>query len=137
MGGLYDSRDEMKRLYIFCMLLLLVSACSGEGERKPGAKLSGKTVFFNRTMGGCDVCHRISEKKFVGPGLAGISQRASRNWLKKWLKDPQKVWKENEPETAAMKKRIGEESKSKPGMRLIRPLRDEEIDALVEYLSTL
>jgi len=119
------------------MLPFLVSACSGGGGIKPGAKLSGKTVFFNRTMGGCDVCHRISEKKFVGPGLAGISKRFSRNWLKKWLKNPKEVWKENDPETAAMKKRLGEESKSKPGMRLIRSLTNEEIDALVEYLSTL
>jgi cytochrome c2 len=119
------------------MLPFLVFACSGEVAREPGAKLSGKTVFFNRTMGGCDVCHRISEKKFVGPGLAGISKRVSGNWLKKWLKNPKEVWKENDPETAAMKKRLGEESKSKPGMRLIRPLTNEEIDALVKYLSTL
>jgi len=127
----------MKRLYILFMLPFLVFACSGGGAREPGAELSGKTVFFNRTMGGCDVCHRISEKKFVGPGLAGISKRVSRSWLKKWLKNPKEVWKENDPETAAMKKRLGEESKSKPGMRLIRSLTNEEIDALVEYLSTL
>jgi cytochrome c2 len=37
----------------------------------------------------CATCHRIDDKKMVGPGLAGIEDRApSREWLVKWVQGP-------------------------------------------------
>ncbi|MGB1316719.1 MAG: c-type cytochrome [Flavobacteriales bacterium] len=37
----------------------------------------------------CATCHRIDDKKMVGPGLAGIEDRApDREWIIKWVKGP-------------------------------------------------
>ena len=37
----------------------------------------------------CATCHRIDDKKMVGPGLAGIEERApSVEWIIKWVKGP-------------------------------------------------
>jgi len=37
----------------------------------------------------CSSCHRIDDQKVVGPGLAGIEDRApSREWIVKWVQDP-------------------------------------------------
>jgi len=123
----------------FVVLLAFVSvftACSG-GVKHPVSDPSGKQLFFSRTRGGCAVCHKITEKKFVGPGLAGVSKKHSDEWLTAWIKDPRTVWSENNPETVKMKKRLGKEDKELPGMKLLKPLSDREANALVKYLKTL
>lgn len=62
---------------LFSSLILLASfsASAQDGEK-----------LFKQN---CATCHRIDDKKMVGPGLAGIEDRApGREWLVKWVQGP-------------------------------------------------
>lgn len=72
----------------------------------------------------CKACHKITAKKGVGPGMAGVLGRETANngtmdkaGLTTWLKDP---------------KAVNPKSKM-PNLKL----KDDDINALVDYLSTL
>jgi nitrite reductase (NO-forming) len=51
----------------------------------PALAKKGKSVFVNK---GCGACHSIGKGKMAGPDLAGVTERRSHDWLKRWLKDP-------------------------------------------------
>ncbi|MBI5179315.1 MAG: cytochrome c [Nitrospinae bacterium] len=123
----------MMKTWHLLLVVFLFAACSQSTEVE--FKRDGKSLYYN--FGGCANCHRTNDQKLVGPGLAGVSKIHTEAWLKKWLKDPKKTWEENDAETQEMRKRLGEEKKSSPGMKLMHPLEDEEVDGLVEFLKTL
>lgn len=126
----------MKTKYIFIVLIIaMTTACSEYFPTGPSS--GGKTIFNTRTMGGCAVCHKTTSKKLVGPGLAGVSKLHTEPWMRRWLKNPQKVWEENDPETAAMKKRLGKENRSKTAMKMVKQLSDPDIEELIKYMKSL
>ena len=43
----------------------------------------------------CTACHKIS-KRFVGPGLKGITERRTPEWIMNMILDPELMVKENE-----------------------------------------
>jgi len=45
----------------------------------------GEALYLDR---GCSQCHTIGRGRRVGPDLAGLSARRSRDWLLRWLADP-------------------------------------------------
>ena len=47
----------------------------------------GKLAFESK----CLACHSIGQGKKLGPDLAGVSKRRSEAWLKRWLKEPEKM----------------------------------------------
>jgi len=126
--------------FIFGAALGLLQGCSGESITTltgSGIGQGGKSLFFSRTKGGCSVCHKVSSKELVGPGLAGISRRHTREWLVKWIADPGQTWRENGLETRGMKKRLRKEIQAETKMKLLNPLNREEVEAIVDYLTTL
>ena len=86
----------------------------------------------------CKACHKISGKKKVGPGMADISKRPgiTKEWAKKWLENPQKVWEENKGYTVTMKKALKKTKKKRTAMKLKGKFKvnPEDIDPLVEYI---
>jgi cytochrome c2 len=117
-----------------------VPGCSGESITTmtgSGIGQGGRSLFFSRTKGGCSVCHKVTPRDLVGPGLAGVSRRHSREWLVKWVTDPAQTWRENGLETRGMKKRLRKEIQAETKMKLLNPLTGEEIEAIVDYLTTL
>lgn len=95
----------------------------------------GKELFDGPA--GCAMCHRDGSKKFVGPGLAGTAKLHSDEWLARWLANPQKTWDENDPETQAMKKRLGKQNEPRTAMKRKKFLSEEEVRQVVAYLKTL
>ena len=68
-----------------CFMLLLSMGCrSGDPEK-------GKVLFQGR---GCSYCHTIGKGKRQGPDLKNVANRYDREDLKKWLADPEIVYKE-------------------------------------------
>lgn len=102
-----------------------------------GDAAAGKSLFNNKKKGGCKTCHKITAKKLVGPGLIGVMGRHSEAWIRKWVDNPQKVWEENDTETAEMKKLLKREGKKKTRMKPKGKLSGADIDILVAYLKTL
>lgn len=86
--------------------------------------------------GKCKTCHNVTDKKKVGPGLAGILTRAPEAWVASFLKDPAGVWKANEGYTATLKTATKAASKPNPTHKT-PPLTDQQIADLIAYLKTL
>lgn len=85
----------------------------------------------------CKNCHNITEKKKVGPGLKGVSKRASDDWVKAWLENSKAVWTANEGYTRTLKKVMKKESKPKPTHKVKKKLTEQEIKDLMDYMKTL
>lgn len=94
----------------------------------------GKGLFEG--AGKCKTCHKTDATKLVGPGLAGVKDRHTEGWLKKWIGGPQAVWDANDSEVAELKKRVGKEGKPKTAMAPGK-LTDAEIDDVIAFLKTL
>lgn len=63
-------------LILFSMLITLqVSASVGED------------IFKSK----CFTCHTATDKVIVGPGLGGVGERRSAEWLTKWIHNPQEL----------------------------------------------
>jgi mono/diheme cytochrome c family protein len=48
----------------------------------------GEEIFENR----CKICHELSTQAKVGPGLLGVTERRSREWLIQFIQNPQTLW---------------------------------------------
>ena len=51
------------------------------------AAVAGKLAFESK----CLACHSIGQGKKLGPDLADVTRRRSDDWLKRWLKAPEKM----------------------------------------------
>jgi cytochrome c2 len=131
------------RKYLGGMLALVMTLTFALANVAMAGDAANGEKIFNDKKKKCKTCHNISEKKKVGPGLAGVSKRHSDGWMTKWLADPQGMWKANDEETAEMKKwpeRYGKKSragKKKTKMKLKPPLTEAEIADLVAYMKTI
>jgi protein SCO1 len=95
---------------------------------------SGEAVYKKK---GCAACHNISKAgeehrrpggKQAGPDLAGVTERRDRDWLRRWLKDPNAML-QSDPTAIAL---MAEAKNLKmPNMKLT----DAEIEALIDYLA--
>jgi cytochrome c2 len=108
---------------------------------------AGKLIFKKRN---CSLCHVVTrpgtEFKPMCPGLKGVSQLHSKDWVRRWLKNPAAVWKSNDEDVQSINTRYFEYRGSKPkpresfmatvvGKNYI--LSDEEIEDLIDYLWSL
>ncbi len=123
-------------IYVLVLFVLFAgvvpSVFAGDAE-------NGKKLFNNKKLGQCSVCHKITDKQKAGPGLAGIMKRRSEEWVKTFIKDPRKVWTENNAETQEMKKRLKNPKKKKSIMtsKHRKKFTDQDIEDIVEYFKTL
>ncbi len=129
----------VKYLIVF---ILLIMASTVYADPVMGQKL------FNDKK--CRLCHRIENPgtvfKPICPGLKAVKKRHSRQWLARWLKDPQAVWTENGADVQDINRRYFEYRGKRPGTRdsfmatVIGKqivLTDEEISHLIDYLESL
>ncbi len=83
----------------------------------------GEAVFKAK----CTACHKIS-KRFVGPGLKGVTERRTSEWIMNMILDPELMVIEN----AAAKQLLAEYSAPMANQSLT----EEEARAILEYLRT-
>ena len=126
------------KLYIptFVLILtLLFTACGGgSGGESPGETPgetpveAGEKLFFQSVIGsqpGCITCHSdIEGEAVVGPALIGIGSRASEEYLRESILDPNAVLVPGYP------------SGTMPAV-WANQLSDEQLDQLVAYLLSL
>ena len=61
------------------------------GEIDQGLVTEGEAIFKAK----CSACHKIS-KRFVGPGMKGITQRRTPEWIMNMILNPEVMVKDNE-----------------------------------------
>ncbi len=78
----------------------------------------------------CAACHTIGKGKLVGPDLAGVSSRREESWLKRQIKEPDRLLAENDP--IAMQ--LLQDSNNVPMVPL--GLSDADVVAVIAYLKS-
>ena len=122
----------MKRSFTFAIATALAAMfTSGSAYADVNA---GKALFEGPVK--CVNCHNVNDKKKVGPGLAGITKRTTEDWLKNWLKDPPATWNADDEYTKKLKEIMKKVGMPKPTHQT-RPLSDQEIGDLLDYIKTL
>ena len=128
---------------VICFLLLFL------GWVSPSTLFadSGAALFKEKH---CVLCHNVRNPGTVFspvcPGLQGVRHRHSKDWVRKWLKDPATVWASNDADVRDINARYfryrGSQPKSREsfmstiiGKKVV--LTDEEIEALIDYLWKL
>lgn len=117
---------------------LVAGALSFTGARAQAQNTSaerGEDVFKKK---GCAACHNIAKEgedphrrpggKQAGPDLAGVTERRDRDWLRRWLKDPDEMLRSD---SIAMAMMAAAKNLKMPNMKL----KDDEIEALINYLA--
>ena len=89
----------------------------------PGA-VAGKLAFESK----CLACHSIGGGKKAGPDLAGVTTRRSDAWLRRWLKEPEKMLL-SDPDAQAMLKEFN--NLAMPN----QSLGDAEIRQYIDYFK--
>ncbi len=116
----------MKRLlFILSLIVFSIPLLPGLSEADPQI---GEELFKKK----CAMCHKTTEQTHVGPGLKGVTQRRSREWLDKWLKDPAGMIKRGDPTAKSVKKRF---FRTMPTIEEMKD--DNNRAAVIEYLMTL
>lgn len=103
-----------------------VTAVAQEGAFAVDEALAtrGKAIW---SKNGCAGCHGFG-KKMAGPDLAGVHERRSPEWLRRWLKDTKAML-----ESDSLARVLLAESK---GAKMPQfKLTDPDVDALVHYMA--
>ena len=87
---------------------------------------TGQQIFQSR----CAACHTIGKGKLVGPDLAGVTSRREESWLKRQIKEPDRLVAENDPIAMQLLK----EANNVPMPPL--GLSDVEVVAVIAYLKS-
>ncbi|MFQ5547610.1 MAG: c-type cytochrome [Woeseia sp.] len=102
------------------IVIWLGPANHGEAEE------TGQQVFQSK----CTACHTIGKGKLVGPDLAGVTLRREEGWLKRQIKEPDRLLAENDPIAV----QLLQESNNVPMVPL--GLSDAEVEAVIEYMKS-
>lgn len=81
MSNLKKITKHLSKTFVFASFMVFLSTSSLWAEGNPD---NGKTLFKKE----CAKCHYITDKKFIGPGLAGVEGRwSSKDNLYAWIKN--------------------------------------------------
>jgi len=109
----------IKSLALFGMGLIL---SSGNGFSQDGADLFQKN---------CAVCHKTTAESTIGPGMAGVTDKRSREWLQSWIKDSPAMISSGDAEAVAIYNEYNQSS-----MPPFPQLSDADITAIIDYLGS-
>ena len=109
-------------LHIFLGLFLAhLQAATAAASADEGQQL------FNQK---CTACHTIGKGKLIGPDLSGVTTRREESWLKRQIKEPDRMIAEKDPIVMELLK----ESKNVPMVPL--GLSDADVEAVIAYLKS-
>ncbi len=111
---------------VFAFILAISFASTGV------ASADGASLWKSKK---CKNCHKMTAKKKVGPGLAGVTKRRSEAWLLKWLQDPQGTWAANDAETQELKKWAKGADKRKKTKMKTPKISEAEAKELIAYMK--
>ncbi len=94
------------------------------GHSGLAAQTSGQASFEQK----CAVCHTLNADRLVGPGLAGVTTRRDRAWIKRFIMRPDQMLASGDSTAAAL---LDEYMIVMPNLAIT----DGEAEALIAFLS--
>jgi cytochrome c2 len=89
------------------------------------AQPSGQAIFEQK----CVACHSAGSERLIGPGLAGVTTRRDRAWVKRFIMEPDVMLNAGDPTAAELFQEF---------QGIVMPnlgVTDAEAEALIEYLD--
>lgn len=111
------------RHWIYTLFLLFAFLFSNYFS---SAQTSGEDIFKQN----CVVCHRTDDQKMVGPGLKGINEKRSEEWLISWVRNSQNLIDSGDPDAIAIY-----EEYNKTLMLPYEMYSDDEIKSVLAYID--
>jgi protein SCO1/2 len=94
-------------------------------EAQPMKLDPGRYVF----AGHCAACHTIGHGDKIGPDLLGVTNSRNRDWLKRFIQEPDKVLAEKDPTAIALFERY--KQVRMPNLRLA----DGDVETVIKFLE--
>ncbi|WP_185868543.1 c-type cytochrome [Blattabacterium cuenoti] len=119
----------MKKLSLLFFLFhfLITVLTSIKTENISGNSENGKSLFKKN----CTSCHSIDlEKKMIGPALSKVTEKRSKEWLHKWIKDNKSLRKSGDKDALAIYKEYGNIE-----MNAFPQFSDQEIDDILSFIK--
>jgi len=113
-------KASFKLSTIFIVLFTFFGSINGNAE-------TGEKIFKTN----CAACHNLSDQKLVGPGLKGISEKHSEEWLISWIKNSQELIASGDSAANAIFNEF-----NKMPMQSFPQFSNEEIVDLINYMKT-
>jgi len=106
------------KVSLFCVSFLFfqLNAYSQDGEKLFRAN--------------CAACHHPTAKKSIGPGLEGVADRHSNEWLHDWIKNSTALRESGDVDAIAIYEEYNKV------LMPNQPVDDEQIEAILEYIAT-
>ncbi len=117
-------RDSLSVSLIHIFLVLFLA--HSQAAAAAASAQEGEKLFTEK----CTACHTIGKGKLIGPDLSGVTTRREESWLKRQIKEPQRLIAEKDPIVMELLK----ESNNVPMVPL--GLNDSEVEAVIAYLKS-
>jgi protein SCO1/2 len=98
-------------------------------DAAPEVKLNSRGEYLYRTR--CQACHTMGGGDRLGPDLANVASARPRPWLRRWLKEPDKMIEEGDPLAVALLAQYKNLPMPNFGFG------DVEVDALIAYMEEM
>lgn len=118
-------RRDLRSVSLLPICLGVFLAHSQAAAASPSAQ-EGAKLFSEK----CTACHTIGKGKLIGPDLSGVTIRRGESWLKRQIKEPDRMIAEKDPIVMELLK----ESNNVPMVPL--GLNDAEVEAVIAYLKS-
>lgn len=92
------------------------------GPLDPAMAKKGEAIFVSK----CASCHKLDEQKLVGPGLKGITERRTPEWILNMITNPENMTKEDPVAKALFEKHLIQMT--------FQNVSDDEARQILEYL---
>ena len=79
----------------------------------------------------CSACHKVTDQRGVGPGLAGITEKREKEWLLKWITNSGELIASGDEDAISIF-----EEYSKSPMPAFPQLSEGEITSIIDYLGS-
>lgn len=89
---------------------------------KSDVATKGKTVFEAK----CSACHKVDDQKIVGPGLKGVTQRRTPEWIMNMITNPEEMTKKDPVAKALLEEHLTQMT--------FQNVSDDEARDILEYL---
>ncbi|MCO5269929.1 MAG: respiratory nitrate reductase subunit gamma [Brumimicrobium sp.] len=115
--SMIKSLNSLKIAFLFLLLLIPCFKLNAQAGKDNFDKL-------------CATCHTITSKNLVGPGLAGVADKQSEEWLIKWIQNSQEFIASGDEDAI----KISKEYNDVP-MPAFPQLSEQEIKDIITYIA--